>query len=93
MGMRFRQVHLDFHTSEQIRGIGSEFTKEGFQEALRLGHVDSITVFAKCHHGLSYYDTKVGIPHPHLEKPLLPLMIEAASEIGVRTPIPVIATR
>lgn len=87
MSMRFRQVHLDFHTSEKIRGVGREFSKEDFQAALRLGHVDSITVFAKCHHGLSYYDTRVGIPHPHLEKPLLPLMIEAASEIGVRTPI------
>jgi len=87
MGMRFRQIHLDFHTSEQIEGVGREFTKENFQEALRLGHVDSITVFAKCHHGLSYYDTKVAVRHPHLEKPLLPLMIEAAAEIGVNTPI------
>ena len=23
--LRFRQVHLDFHTSEQIAGIGSQF--------------------------------------------------------------------
>ena len=23
--MRFRQVHLDFHTSEKIAGIGSKF--------------------------------------------------------------------
>jgi hypothetical protein len=87
MGMRFRQVHLDFHTSEKIRGVGREFSKQGFQEALQLGHVDSITVFAKCHHGLSYYDTKVAFSHPYLEKPLLPLMIEAAAEIGVKTPI------
>jgi hypothetical protein len=87
MGMRFRQIHLDFHTSEKIPGVGSEFTKANFQEALRRGHVDSITVFAKCHHGLSYYDTKVAYRHPHLAKPLLPLMIEAASEIGVNTPI------
>lgn len=49
--MRFRQVHLDFHTSEAIDRIGSRFEKEQFQQMLKLGHVDSITVFSKCHHG------------------------------------------
>jgi hypothetical protein len=87
MGMRFRQIHLDFHTSEKIPGVGREFSKANFQDALRRGHVDSITVFAKCHHGLSYYNTKVATAHPYLEQPLLPLMIEAAAEIGVKTPI------
>ena len=43
--MRFRQVHLDFHTSEKIAGIGSKFNKEQFQAALKAGHVDSITLF------------------------------------------------
>ena len=41
--MRFRQVHLDFHTSECIDGIGKDFDKKQFQEALKAGHVDSIT--------------------------------------------------
>ena len=44
--MRFRQVHLDFHTSEKISDIGTKFDKEQFQEALKVGHVDSITVFS-----------------------------------------------
>ena len=35
--MNFRQIHLDFHTSEKIDGIGSEFSKEQFQAALKLG--------------------------------------------------------
>ena len=42
----FRQVHLDFHTSGAIAGIGSRFSKEQFQKALKLGHVNSITVFS-----------------------------------------------
>ena len=29
--MRYRQVHLDFHTSEAIAGIGSRFSKSQFQ--------------------------------------------------------------
>ncbi len=40
--MRFRQVHLDFHTSEAIAPIGARFDKKQFQEMLKLGHVDSV---------------------------------------------------
>jgi hypothetical protein len=85
--LRYRQVHLDFHTSGEIPGIGAEFSKADFQRALKTGRVDSITVFSKCHHGYIYHDTKIGTRHPHLQKPLLNLMIEAAKEIDVKTPI------
>lgn len=85
--MRFRQVHLDFHTSEAIGGIGTRFSKKQFKEMLKLGHVDSITVFAKCHHGWSYYPTKVGEIHPGLKFDLLKEMIDAAHEIDVKTPV------
>ena len=47
-----RQTHLDFHTSLDIEGIGSRFSKENFQSALKAGNLESITVFAKCHHGV-----------------------------------------
>ena len=85
--MRFRQVHLDFHTSPDIDGIGAKFDKRRFQDALRLGHVDSITLFSKCHHGWSYHPTKVGRMHPHLAFDLLRAQIDAAKEIGVATPV------
>ncbi len=85
--MRFRQVHLDFHTSEHVKDIGTKFSKENFQHALKLGHVDSITVFSKCHHGWSYHPTKVNIMHPELKFDLLGAQIEAAHEIGVKTPV------
>ena len=41
-----RQVHLDFHTSEEIKEIGKNFSKEQFQEALRIGNINSINIFA-----------------------------------------------
>mgnify|MGYP007112555896 CR=1 FL=1 len=44
--MNYRKVHLDFHTSEKIMGIGEKFEKKEFQEALKAGHVNSITVFS-----------------------------------------------
>ena len=49
--MPSRQVHLDFHTSPLIPGVGSQFDKKQFQAALKEGNLNSITVFAKCHHG------------------------------------------
>ncbi len=87
MSMRYRQVHLDFHTSEKIDGIGSKFDKEQFQAALKAGHVDSITVFSKCHHGWAYHPTKANQMHPGLKFDLLKAEIEAAHEIGVKTPV------
>ena len=78
-----RQIHLDFHTSEYLEGIGKSFSKSKFQESLKLAHVDSINLFAKCHHSWSYYPTQVGQMHPHLDFDLLGQQIEACHEIGV----------
>ena len=85
--LRFRQVHLDFHTSEAIENIGSKFDKKQFQEALKTGNINSITCFSKCHHGFSYHPTKVGKQHPHLKFDLLRAQYEAAKEIDVNVPI------
>ena len=85
--MNFRQVHLDFHTSEKIPGIGSNFSKEQFQAALKTGHVNSITVFSKCHHGWAYHPSTANEMHPGLSFDLLEAEIEAAHEIGVKTPV------
>jgi hypothetical protein len=83
----FRQVHLDFHTSEAIAGIGSKFSREQFQKALKLGHVNSITVFSKCHHGWAYHPSIANEIHPELKFDLLGEMISAAHEIDVKTPV------
>ena len=85
--MNFRQVHLDFHTSEKIAGIGSKFDKKQFQEALKVGHVNSITIFSKCHHGWAYHPSEKNEIHPGLNFDLLKAQIEAAHEIGVKTPV------
>ena len=85
--MRFRQVHLDFHTSEKIAGIGKKFDKKQFQSALRIGNVNSITLFSKCHHGWAYHPTCKNVMHPGLDFDLLKAQIDAAHEIGVKTPV------
>ncbi len=82
-----RQVHLDFHTSEHIPGIGSKFDRAQFQACLKKGHVNSITVFAKCHHGWAYFPSEANRIHPHLEFDLLGEMLSACAEIGVQAPV------
>ncbi len=85
--LRFRQVHLDFHTSGAIGGIGSRFDKKTFQETLKRAAVNSITLFATCHHGWSYYDTKVGRRHPGLSFDLLRAQFEVCKELDINVPI------
>lgn len=85
--LRFRQVHLDFHTHGDIPGIGEKFSRRRFQEALKIGRIDSITLFSKCHHGYSYHPTRIGKKHPHLKTDLLARQIDACREIDVRCPI------
>lgn len=84
-----RQVHLDFHTSEFMEGVGKNFNKKQFQAALKEGHVNSITIFGKCHHGYHYYPTEVGTIHPGMDpqQDLAGEMMEACHEIGVYAPL------
>ncbi len=83
-----RQVHLDFHTSPHIPDVGVEFDARDFARTIKRAHIDSITVFAKCHHGMCYYPTSKGTTHPALgERDLLGEMIEALHREGIRCPV------
>ncbi|MBS3848317.1 alpha-L-fucosidase [Devosia sp. BSSL-BM10] len=85
--LRYRQIHLDFHTSEHIPGIGSAFDAEDFVSTFKAAHVDSVTIFAKCHHGWSYYPTKVGEQHPQLTRDLMGDMVTALVAADIECPI------
>ena len=85
--LRFRQIHLDFHTSPYISGVGEKFDKKVWQERLLEANVDSITCFSLCHHGMSYHPTKVGKMHPSLKFDLLRAQMDACKEIGVKVQI------
>ena len=88
--LRYRQVHMDFHTSQYITEIGKDFDAERFAERLERAHVDSVTCFARCHHGWLYYPS-VNHPeliHPNLEnRNLLLEQIEACHKRGIRVPV------
>jgi hypothetical protein len=83
----FRHIHLDFHTSPLIPDIGKDFDPQEFVTILQNAYVNSITVFARCHHGMSYYPTKVGVQHPHLDRDLLGEMVTACKGAGMRVTV------
>lgn len=88
--MGFRQIHLDFHTSGQIEGIGKDFDADRFADVLDRAAVDSVTCFARCHHGYLYYPSQVNPErvHPHLAVPdLLNQQIAACHKRGIRVPV------
>ncbi|HEY5582978.1 MAG TPA: beta-galactosidase trimerization domain-containing protein [Ruminiclostridium sp.] len=82
-----RSVHLDFHTSEKIVEIGEGFDPKDFAATLKKADVQSITCFARCHHGMIYYDTKFAARHPGLKRNLLKEQIDACHEVGIKVPI------
>jgi hypothetical protein len=85
--LRFRQVHLDFHTSEYCKDVGAEFDEDQFIESLELGRVNSITIFATCHHGWAYYPTKTDMAHPNLKTDLLGRMLKAGKKAKINMPV------
>lgn len=88
--LRYRQIHMDFHTSPHIPNVGADFDAEEFSNTLYEADVNSVTLFARCHHGMMYYDSEKfpELIHPHLEnKNLLKEQIEACNEKNIRTPI------
>jgi hypothetical protein len=87
--LRFRQIHLDFHTSEHIQDIGAAFDPDTFAATLARARVNSITCFGRCHHGWIYFDTQ-RFPerrHPHLSRNLLADQIQACHARDIRVPI------
>lgn len=84
-----RMVHLDFHTGPDVPDVAADFDATRFGETFAAAHVDSVTVFAKCHHGHLYYNTERAERHPSLAGglDLLGEQIEALHSRGIRAPV------
>lgn len=88
--LNYRQVHLDFHTSEHIPNIAERFDARLFAKQVKEAHIDSITCFGRCHHGWLYYPSKAQpeMIHPHLKNERLLLdQIEACHAEGIKVPV------
>ena len=62
-----RCVSIDFHTSPLIPDVGARFDKKKFADTYKAANAEQVLVFAKCHHGYTYYPTKVGTMNPNLD--------------------------
>ncbi|MGC9316816.1 MAG: alpha-amylase family protein [Armatimonadota bacterium] len=87
--LRYRAIHLDFHTSGDIPGVGGRFDPDEFAETLQRAHVNAVTCFARGHHGWIYYPSEVHPErvHPHLQTDLLGRQIEACHARDIMVPI------
>jgi hypothetical protein len=84
-----RAVHLDFHTGPAIPDVARDFDPDAFAATFAQAGVDSVTVFAKCHHGHLYFDTDHPARHPSLPDglDLLSEQIQALHSVGIAAPI------
>ena len=65
---------------------GPNSMRAQFAATMKSAHVNSVTVFAKCHHGHLYYNTARPERHPGLRRSLdlLGEQIEALHREGIR---------
>ncbi len=80
----WRKVHLDFHNSAFMPGVGEAFDAEEFGDRLLQAHVDAIAVFAKDMHGYFYYPSAYGPVHPSLTRDLLGQQVEACRSRNIK---------
>jgi len=87
--MGFRQIHLDFHTSPHILDVAKDFDPQKFARTMKDANVDSVTVFAKGHHGHMFIKTDHPSRHPGLAKnlDLTKEQVKALKAEGIRAPI------
>lgn len=78
-----RYVHLDFHTPGFVK-VGDKFDPKAFGDTLEQAKVNAIAVFALCHHGYTYFPSKIGVPHPEMQCDLLGGMADELKKRGIQ---------
>jgi hypothetical protein len=81
-----RQIHLDFHTPAFVK-VGEKFDAVEMFDTLEDSEVNALCLFATCHHGYSYFNTRTGQRHPGLG---FDMFGQAAAE-AVKRPVDFIA--
>lgn len=79
-----KAVHLDFHMPEFPCEAIKNFDAQRFVDNLVIGNVEVVTVFAKDHYGMSFYNTEVGHKHKGLKRDFLGEVTDAAHKKGIK---------
>ena len=75
---------MDFHMPEFPAGAIANFDAVEFVDQLERGKINKVALFAKCHFGNSFYDTKVGHKHAGLERDFLMETAQECRKRGIR---------
>jgi hypothetical protein len=85
--MRFgdglRAEHLIFVAPEWYPGAGSKFNAKEYVKSLADSSANCVEFYVKDHHGISYYDTEVGVKSSYMEGDYLAELCNEASERGI----------
>ena len=80
----YKGIHLDFHTPEFLDEAIVNFDPDRWVETFLLSNAQYVNLFAKCHHGNSYYNTEAGHKHAGLETDMLAELVPRLKAAGVR---------
>jgi len=79
-----RKIHLDFHTTDEVAGIGAAFDPEAFADTLARAHVNMLATPGRCNYGNTYFDAKAVNAHPGLVRnDLFPATVAACNARGI----------
>ena len=81
---RFRKLYLDYQILPSVPDVGANFDAEAVVNTLKNAHVQVVHFYARDMYGHSYYNTKVGLKHPHLKKDMLGEMIESCRSNDIK---------
>ena len=68
---------FDFHTMPANPDVGKGFDMDAITDWFVECGVDYVVFPARCNLGMAYYPTKIGIPHPAMQRNLLGDLVEA----------------
>ncbi|MCG7853092.1 MAG: alpha-L-fucosidase, partial [Methanosarcinaceae archaeon] len=76
-------LFFDFHTMPANPDVGKGFDMEAITDWFMACGVDYIVFPARCNLGIAYYPTKLGIPHPAMERDLFGDLVTACHAKGI----------
>ena len=78
-----RALFFDFHTMPANPDVGKKFDMEAITDWFKECGVDFVAFPARCNLGTAYYPTKLGIPHPAMQRDLFGDLVQACHAKGI----------
>ncbi len=78
-----KKLHFDMHTPQTVANVGGKLDIEKYVEAIKLSGTQSVTLFARCAYGFTYFYTDYSCPHPSMDKDLFGEICTALRKEGI----------